>query len=257
MVLSTQGIFSFFFIVARVAGLFLSAPILSDRSIPQTMKLAMVVWISLLFWFMVPPPALRANLHLDIILLLLGELILGLVIGLISRIIFVGIQMAGSLMDMQMGLSAAATFDPSSGGQVTIMERLMFYFAITIFFLSDAHHLLIVSIFESFKVIPLATQIQYSGLLEQLTHLAAMIFLTGLDLSMPILVIIFLLDFSLGLLARLAPQVNVFSLGFQVKPILGLWIFIFTIPLLTPELQQLVTTTMKEIYQFLARLKVI
>ncbi|MEK6556855.1 MAG: flagellar biosynthetic protein FliR, partial [Candidatus Margulisiibacteriota bacterium] len=179
MLLSVQSVFAFFFIVARVAGLFLSAPILSDRAIPQTMKLAMVIWTSLLFWFIVPFPTLHADLHLDIILLLLGELMLGLVIGLISRIIFVGVQMAGSLMDMQMGLSAAATFDPSSGGQVTIMERLMFYFAITIFFLSNAHHLLLISLFESFKVIPLAREVQYSGLLDQISHLASLIFLTG------------------------------------------------------------------------------
>ena len=256
MAISPERFFVFFLIMARVLGLFLSAPILSDRAIPQTMKLSMAFWVSLLFWFVVPSPDVHLIKNYEIILALGSEIFLGLVIGFITRIIFVGVQMAGSLMDMQMGLSVAATFDPSTGGQTTIMERLMFYFVIAMIFLTNSHHLLLVALFESFKVIPLVRVVEYRGLIDQMATLSNGIFLTGLDLSMPVLLIIFLLDFSLGLLARLAPQVNVFQLGFQIKPMLGLWIFVFTIPVLTGEVNNLVQMMMSEIYKMFSLVKV-
>lgn len=255
MILGIPNLFAFFLILARLAGLFSVAPIFSDRAIPQTMKLAMIVWFTLLLWFVVPLPKFGFVSNLDVMLSLVFEFFLGFVIGFIPRIIFLGVQMAGSLMDMQMGLSVAATFDPSTGGQTTIMERLMFYMAIAVFFITDSHHLFLVAILESFKVIPLVTSISYPGLLEQTGQLAGEIFLTGLDLSMPILVIIFMLDFALGLLARLAPQVNVFSLGFQVKPIIGLWIFVFTIPLLMTEFNGLINHMMEQIYRLYTEIR--
>jgi flagellar biosynthetic protein FliR len=257
MILSIPNLFAFFLILARLAGLFSVAPIFSDRGIPQTMKLAMIVWISLLLWFVVPVPKVVFISNVDVILALVFEFFLGFVIGFIPRIILLGVQMAGSMMDMQMGLSVAATFDPSTGGQTTIMERLMFYLALFAMFSTDAHHLFLVAILESFKVIPLVEAISYPGLLEQATHLAGGIFLTGLDLSMPVLIIIFMMDFSLGLLARLAPQVNVFSLGFQIKPILGLWIFLFTLPVLMTEFNGLLSQMMDQIYRLFSEVRVI
>ncbi len=255
MILNAYNLFAFFLILARLAGLFSVAPIFSDRAIPQTMKLAMIVWISLLLWFVVPLPKVVFTSNIDLMLSLVFEFFLGFVIGFIPRIIFLGIQMAGSLMDMQMGLSVAATFDPSTGGQTTIMERLMFYLAIAIFFITNSHHLFLVSILESFKVIPLVKSISYPGLLEQVGQLAGEIFLTGLDLSLPILIIIFMMDFALGLLARLAPQVNVFSLGFQIKPILGLWIFLFTLPVLITEFDGLVNHMMDQVYRLYSEVR--
>jgi flagellar biosynthesis protein FliR len=92
-------------------------------------------------------------------------------------------------------------------------------------------------------------------LLEQVGQLTGEIFMTGLDLSMPILIIIFMMDFSLGLLARLAPQVNVFSLGFQIKPVLGLWIFLFTLPVLMTEFSVLVNHMMDQIYRLFSEVR--
>ena len=250
MILGAPNLFAFFLILARLIGLFSVAPILSDKAIPQTMKLAMIFWITLLLWFVVPVPKLAFDSNLDLMLSLVFEFFLGFVIGFIPRVIFLGVQMAGSLMDMQMGLSSAATFDPSTGGQTTIMERLMFYLAIAVFFITNSHHLFLVSILESFKVIPLVTSMSYPGLIDQITTLAGEIFLTGLDLSMPLLIIIFMMDFALGLLARLAPQVNVFNLGFQIKPIVGLWIFLFTLPVIFVELDGMVNHMMDQVYKF-------
>ncbi len=257
MFVSPAQLLVFFLILARIIGLFTTAPILSDRAIPQMFKLSLAIWITIIFSFVIHVPVLSLSNNLQIGLALIGEFFIGFTMGFITRIIFVGVQMAGSLMDMQMGLSAAASFDPSSGGQTTIMERLMFYFTIALIFIFNAHHLFFVAIFESFKVIPLVKVVEFQGLYSQLGLLSSKIFLTALSLSMPLLVIIFILDFSLGLLARLAPQVNVFNLGFQIKPMLGLWIFVFTLPMLSSEVNSLVSDMMNEVYKLLASAKVL
>jgi len=150
----------------------------------------------------------------------------------------------------------AAFFDPSTGGQTTIMERLMFYMSILVIFLTNSHHLFFVNIYESFKVIPILKLAEFRGLQGQLGYLASNIFLTAMDLSITVLVIIFLLDFSLGLLARLAPQVNVFSLGFQIKPVLGLWIFVLVMPILVQEFDSIVQKMTIETYKLFEGVKV-
>lgn len=241
---------------ARIFGLFLSVPVLSDRSIPQMIKLVLALWIGLLLGMATPMPSDIPQIPLVFVIALVNELFVGFLTGFICRIIFVGIEMAGAMMDMQMGLSVAATFDPANGGQVTIMERIMFTLATFLVLATNTHHLFLVSIYESFKVIPVAHFVEYQGILQQLGSLASKLFMTALDLSIPLLIIIFLLDFSLGLLARLAPQVNVFFLGFQIKPMLGLWIFVFIIPVLANDISNIFNETMVEIYKFFSNVKV-
>ncbi|OGI09394.1 MAG: flagellar biosynthetic protein FliR [Candidatus Margulisbacteria bacterium GWF2_35_9] len=252
MFIDAAGIIVFLLVLARIVGFFSVAPLFSDRTIPQMLKLTMALWISLLLWFVVPHPEVLPDKSIVIIYAFVNEFFIGFLIGFLVRLIFIGIQEGGALMDMQMGLSVAAAFDPSIGGQTTIVSRTMFSLATVVFLITNSHHMMLFSFRESYRVIPLLSDVQYNNILQQLGDLGSGLFHTALAFSLPIMVIIFLLDFSLGLLARLAPQVNVFFLGFQIKPMLGLFLFMLVIPTLIDKLQVLynsVGVEMLRLYQ--------
>ncbi len=237
MIIDGPSLLLFMFILARVIGCFILMPFFSERSISQMIKLIFAFWISIVLFYAIPKTVVIIPQHqVELIIAFINEFMLGLFIGLIARLIFYGIQFAGSLMDMQMGLSVAASFDPSTGSQETIISRLMYITAIAIFLLVDGHHLLLTGLYESFKAIPLFSETSFPLGLQMLGDLGSKMFFIAVTISMPIIIIIFMLDFSLGLLARLAPQVNVFFLGFQIKPMLGAFIFLLLIPTLVNKI---------------------
>ena len=236
-------------------GLFVLVPVLSDRGIPQMMKLVMALWITIILWFFIPYQDLPTH-PIEIILTLGGEFFIGAIMGFITRILIMAIQVAGSFMDMQMGLSVASAFDPSTGGQTTIMSRILYFFSTVMFLLTNTHHLVLIVFFESYRIMPVVSQVRFNGLLTMLGDLGARLFLSGISIALPVILIIFMLDFSLGLLARLAPQVNVFFLGFQMKPILGLTIFLLILPVVAAKTTDIFNSVPEELYKLLYTVQV-
>lgn len=256
MFVKDASLLGFLVIMARMVGLFIFIPFFGERAISQIIKITFVFWTTLCLWFVVPVKLMEIQSMLIIIGILISELFFGLIIGFIARVVFLGIEFAGSLMDMQMGLSVAASFDPSTGGQTTLMARIMYFYGLLIFLLIDGHHLVLSALVSSYKVVPLASSVFYELTLLQIGGLGGQMFLIGLTLSLPILVVIFMLDFALGLLARLAPQVNVFFLGFQIKPVLGLFVFLFMSVLLVSKISGVFEKMIEQIFVFLNDIKV-
>jgi len=232
-------------------------PFFSERSISQMVKLMFAFWVSVIFFLTIPKNMIIPQNQIVLVLAFVNEFLIGLFIGLIVRFIFYGIQLAGSLMDMQLGLSVAATFDPSTGSQETIIGRLLYITSIVVFLLIDGHHLVLTGMFESFKAIPLFSEVAYPMGLQHLADLGSKMFFIAVTIAMPIIIIIFMLDFSLGLLARLAPQVNVFFLGFQIKPMLGAYILLLMIPTLIAKVVTVMDDIAVQIMYFYHNVKVL
>jgi flagellar biosynthesis protein FliR len=133
-------------------------------------------------------------------------------------------------MDTQAGLSVASLLDPSTGQQTSILSRLVRTIAVLVFLLINGHHVVLGAMVQSFSVIPLTATLNLLEASRYVTEIAVDIFTAGLQISAPILIVVFLIDFGFGLLSRVAPQVNVFQLGFQVKPIISLTVLISVIP---------------------------
>jgi flagellar biosynthetic protein FliR len=257
MFISGPTLLLFMFILARVIGCFMFMPFFGERSIPQMFKLIFALWITLSLFLFLPQTVIIPENFLEIVIAGFNEFLLGLFIGFIVKIIFEGLQFAGSLMDMQMGLSSAAAFDPSTGTQSTVVQRLVYITAMTVFLIVNGHHLLLTFFFESYKVIPLFSQTVNLGGLEHIGILGSKMFSLGISLAMPVIIIIFMLDFSLGLLARLAPQVNVFFLGFQMKPMMGAFLFLLLIPTIVSKTVGILETISEEIMKYFQYIEII
>lgn len=150
------------------------------------------------------------------------ELITGLVLGFLVMLVFAAVQSAGSLIDLFSGFQMAQAFDPQmmvNGAQFT---RLLQMAALALLFSSDGYQLVIGGLTGSFTALPLAGGIDLAQPVQAMTSAVTGMFLAAVQIAGPLLVVLFLADVGLGLLTRVAPALNAFSLGFPLKIMLTL-----------------------------------
>jgi flagellar biosynthetic protein FliR len=145
------------------------------------------------------------------------ELAVGATLGFLVFLVFAAIQSAGSLIDLFGGFQLAQAFDPQSminGAQFTRMFQLT---ALALLFASGGYQLIIGGLVRTFDAIPLAAGLDLADPAKQLVNGATQMFLAALQIAGPLIVVLFLADVGLGLLTRVAPALNAFSLGFPLK----------------------------------------
>jgi len=257
MIISVAQIEVLVFILARIAGVFIQAPLFSSRSFPATAKIAFAVWLSIILWFVTPVSPTLPDSLFSFVLTASAEVAFGFLIGFVCNLIFIAIQSAGEIIDLQMGLSVASALDPVFGSVISIIGRLTFFTALVVFILFDGHHLLLSAFHQSFSVLPAGKIANFTSyqLTAQLMDLGGALWMTAIKLAAPAILLIFLSDFTFGIVSRVAPQVNVFMLGFQVKPMLGLFGILLTLPFLIKYIGKTLEIIGQNIVQLFAILK--
>lgn len=162
----------------------------------------------------------------------LNEVVTGLVLGFITNLCFNVIKMAGSYMDMQLGFAMISMFDPNTKSNSTLLERLVYWLSLMLFFIVDGHHMLINSLIESFNIVNLGTSLITDGSITYIFEVFTKYFVIGLKIAIPIIFIMIIIDLSLGLVSRPVPQLNVMILGMPIKILAGLAIFSLSLPLI-------------------------
>lgn len=242
MIISLGQLVVFFLILARIAGVFLQAPIFNSRSFPFFAKTAVCVWTAIVLWFVTPVHGALPETLPALVLALIFEVAIGFVIGFTCNIIFLAIQAAGEIMDLQMGLSVATALDPVFGSVISVIGRLAFFTALIVFITADGHHLVLAALHQSFTALPAGKMANFSSplLAQQMIQLGSTLWFTAIKLAAPAILLIFISDFSFGIVSRVAPQVNVFMLGFQVKPSLGLLGLLMSLPFMVKYINKLI-----------------
>ncbi len=217
----------FIVIFTRVLGIMITAPILGDNNIPGQVKVAIAFVFSLIFYPVVSAPSFGADPDLGRMFLVgATEFGIGLVIGFTARLMFTGIALAGEVAGFQMGVSIANIFDPSSETQVSMIGQIQVVFALLLFVALDGHHLLIETLVESFRIVPPGMAVLREEGMRLLVDQVGNIFLLGLQVGAPLIVALLAANFSMGLIARSVPQMNVIVVGFPFSIGLGL-LFLF------------------------------
>ncbi|MBY2217216.1 fused FliR family export protein/FlhB family type III secretion system protein, partial [Clostridioides difficile] len=147
---------------------------------------------------------------------------------------------AGSMMDQQMGLSMINMFDPNSMTQTTLINNLMNWTALMIFFSMDGHHVLIRGIRYSFELIPIGKSFIDNNI-DYIINIFVQCFLTGFKIAIPIVLCLLMADFILGLISRSVPQLNVMIIGMPLKILVGIALFIISIPLIVNQISHLLS----------------
>ncbi|GAB6167688.1 fused FliR family export protein/FlhB family type III secretion system protein [Clostridium carnis] len=221
--IDTAYFLAIFFVFLRVTAFLGIAKVFFPSGTPNTLK----VVFALIFSSAVLGGIDYTNINLItsnyvLIFYMIAEVTTGLILGLISNIAFEVVIMAGSLIDVHIGLSMVSTLDPNSKTNTTITGNLLHYVAMIIFFIIDGHHMIIKSIMESFRLVPLGNGILYGETMMVLIEIIAKYFVIGLKIAIPIVLIIILTDLCMGLVSRAVPQINVMILGMPVKMLVGI-----------------------------------
>ena len=213
----------FLFVLFRVGAMIIFVPILGSRQIPVVLKIGLILFLSMAIFPLVqdrPMPEPKGLFELS--KFLMADMTIGIGIAYISRLIFTAVQVAGTVVDFQMGFGVVNVIDPQTDAQVSVTAQLQNILAIFIFLAIDAHHYIFQAIVDSFFVIN-PFEINFASVTpEYVLHLFSATFTTAVKISAPIMAILFFLSVGLGLVARTVPQMNVFIVGFPLQIGIGL-----------------------------------
>ncbi len=245
MIITLPQVLVFFLIFARIIGLLTQAPVFSRKDTLMMGKITLAIWLSGLLIFVVPLPVHYPANAIAFTLALISEFFIGYLIGFVSYLLVIGLEMAGSLMDTQAGLSVATILDPSSGRNVTIISQLLNLTALIIFLQLNGLHMVLAATVKSFSLIPPGAPVNYTEAVSYVMKLGGYIFEVGVQMAMPIMLVVFMIDFAFGLLNRTAEQINVFQLGFQVKPPISILVLMAMTPGLIGSISAIVEKLME------------
>lgn len=219
----------FWLVMARVAGLFVGAPVLSQDAIPRrwAVLLGAVLAASL------TPLAAEGSLPDGPTVLVAGmasEFALGFCIGLLARLLTSAFHVAGTIAGNQAGLAMAHSFDPMVGDESSVVGTLHVIIAGTLFLILDGHHLLIRALASSFEVFPAGGPLRSDVLAASLFEVGAALWEIGLRTAAPVAGIMLLTNGVLGFLNRVNPQLSIFNIGFPLTALLGFLALMLALP---------------------------
>lgn len=231
--INTAYFLALFLIFLRITSFFIITNVFFPKGTPMALKAI----FSLIFSFALlgginysSIEGITSNYYL--IIYIFFEVTNGLILGLISNIAFGVLLMAGSLIDVHIGLSMLNTIDPNSETSTTITGNLLHYVALVIFFIINGHHMLIKSLIESFILLPIGKGLFYGDTMMTMIEIIANYFVIGLKIAIPIVLIILLADVCMGLISRAVPQINVMILGMPVKMLIGIIAIVVSLPII-------------------------
>ena len=229
---------NFIWPLTRILGLIMVAPVFGHRSVPGRVKIGLGIFIALIIAPTLPPMPDVSLGSWHGLFILVQQLLIGVAIGFIMRIVFAAVEAAGEIVGLQMGLGFASFFDPQSAGQTLVLARFFNMLALLIFLAVNAHLLLLGVLVDSFQSLPISPQPLSAAGFYNVAAFGSTVFAVGLQLALPVIAIMLMTNLSLGILTRSAPQLNIFAIGFPITLGVGLIVLDLTLPYFAPQLEQ-------------------
>ncbi|GAA5183887.1 flagellar biosynthetic protein FliR [Niveibacterium umoris] len=223
----------------RILAMLASAPIFNNVALPRHIRLIVGLAITMAIAPALPPSPAVAPGSFLVVGAIATEMMIGVAIGFTIRMVFVAVDLAGDLIGLQMGLSFAMFYDPSTAGQTTVLAQFLGLFASLIFLVLNGHLLMVETVVRSFEWLPAGGVGFHGDAAKIVARSATGIFVTGLMLALPAITTLLITNIALGVLTRAAPQLNLFALGFPITLTVGTLAVGACLPLLAGALQTL------------------
>lgn len=234
----------FLLILVRIASFVGTAPFFNMSSTPMRTKVGLSFFMAMLVFMVVPERELVYDGIFEYAALVIKESIVGLMLGFVCNICVLTITFAGRIMDFEIGLSMATSYDPTLKEQTSVSGSFYYYAVFLLLMVTGMHQFLISAICDSYKIIPVGdikfNMTIYSSVLEVVTDYL----LIGFRIALPIFVVSMLLNAILGILTKVASQLNMFAVGIQLKLLVGLSVMFLTVSLL-PSVASYIMSMMK------------
>jgi flagellar biosynthetic protein FliR len=230
----------------RFSAVLIAAPMFGARTVPARVR----VMLALLLAFTVAP---QVTVPQDIAifsgagaLLVVREVLIGVSMGFLLQLIFAAMATAGEVIALSMGLAFANVVDPERGVSVPVVSQHFVVMATLMFLALDGHMALIALVFESFSVLPPASAgLAASGFFELAAWVSRM-FEAAILVALPASASLLVAGISMGLIARSAPQLNIFAVGFPMTLMLGITALMLSLPLLAPQFTELMAAVFEQ-----------
>ena len=231
---SYENLEFFLLIFTRISGFVYTAPFFSTNNTPRRVKAGFSIFFAFVLYQVLPDHEVPDyNTVLGYSILVLKEAACGVLIGLGAAICNTIVQFAGKIADMEVGLSMVQLMDPLTRDSSGFMGTFYQYTVVLIMLVTDFHHYLIRALVDTFTLIPIGTATFSSeNLLKSMIQFLEDYMSISFRICLPIVAAMLLLNCVLGILAKTAPQINMFSVGIQLKILAGLTILLLTIGVL-------------------------
>lgn len=236
MNITVESIESFLLILVRLSAFIFTAPIFSNSQIPRKVKACFSVFISMIIYNTVTVELPAYSDVISFAILVMQEAIVGLILGFIISACMYIVNCAGRLIDMEMGLSMANMMDPSTRIQASITGAFYTQMVLLLLLITNMHYYILRAIVDSFKHVPLGGVVFHAGLYEIMQSFLVDFFVIGFRIVLPVFAAMLIVNVVLGVLARIAPQMNMFVVGMQLKIFVGLvilYIIVSTLPMVS------------------------
>jgi flagellar biosynthetic protein FliR len=237
----------YFWPMLRVLALISTAPILSEKAVPKRIKLGLGFIITFIIAPTLPPTDVTI-FSANALWLAMQQVMIGVALGFTMQFAFAAVRYAGEVIGLQMGLSFATFVDPSSNLNMPVLARIVDMLAMLLFLVFNGHLWLLSLLVDTFHTLPIGGEPINSNAFMALSRAGGLIFLNGLMLALPIITLLLTINFALGMLNRMAPQLSVFVIGFPITLTVGILLMSALMPLIAPFCEHLFS----EIFDLLA-----
>jgi len=216
----------------RVVSLFSALPVLAQRTVPTRVRIGLAFFVAVCAQASLPPVAAIALDSSAAVLAVLQQVLIGVSLGFAVRIVFAAVEFAGELVGLQMGMNFATFFSPMSGGEETAVSRFYGTTIAWLFIVMGGHLLVVAAVAQSFVAFPVGGDPFAFLRAVEPQRWGAEIFTLGLWIALPLVAMLLFANLVLGVISRVAQQMNVFAIGFPVTLSVGLVGVLVTLPLL-------------------------
>lgn len=216
----------------RLLAVFTSAPVLSSRAVPIRVKIALALLVALACQGSIPSALNYSIVSPEWIGVVFQQVLIGLAMGFAVRVVFAAMELAGEVVGFQMGLNFAAFFDPSLNTQSSAVSRFFGQIATLLFVVLNGHIMLIVAVTKSFEAFPVDPHFLNALAKLKIYQLGTDLFASALWIALPVVAMLLFVNLALGIVSRVAPQINIFAVGFPLTLVVGLVGITATLPTL-------------------------
>lgn len=222
---STQSLIVFLLVVSRISGMLTTAPLFSTFPIPMMVKAGLAALVAFIMYpfvlhisnFQMPHDMISMSV------LIFKEILIGVLIGFSANLIFVGIQIGGQLLSIQMGLAVAEALDPVTKQHVPIIGQFYLFTASMLFIFLNGHQWLFSSVYSSYHSIPIGLNFEFTAeVVQKILYFTSQLFNIAFSIIMPIFGLLFIIDIALAFISKMMPQMNIFMVGLPLKIYLGI-----------------------------------
>jgi flagellar biosynthetic protein FliR len=216
----------------RVLALFGTLPIFAQRGVPARVRVALAFLIAFCAQASLPAMPVIALDSGAAVLAIVQQILIGASLGFAVRIVFAAVEFAGEMVGLQMGLNFAGFFNPMTGGEATATSRFFGTVVSWLFIVTGGHLLLIAAVVQSFYAFPVGPEPFAFLRAVQPQVWGAEVFRLGLWIALPMTAMLLFVNLVMGIISRVAQQMNIFSIGFPITVSVGLIGMLLTLPMM-------------------------